>query len=383
MVSNSPGTVVDIADEEYRSLAMSLWSIAPLNGPTTGPLIGGFVYQYMGWRWDAWIVLILCGVSILILATLKETYAPAILQKKAAKKRKETDDFRWWCRYDQKISMWHLVRINLSRPFSLSFREPILWFFNVWISLIYAILYLCFIAYPIVFTEYRGWGPGLVGLAFTGILIGTLMAIVAEPLIRRMINSHPRDPVTGRVPPEASASAMMIGAVLTAVGQLGFSWTCLPVSIHWAAPIAFGIPFGAGNTLSFIYGANYLAGAYGVYAASALAGNAVMRSILGGVLPLAGPSMYHKLTPRWAGTFLGVLEVILIPIPFIFYKYGAQIREKSKVIQQLRDDSARNESKKFKKTTRLEIAGVMIDEERAVTGDGTRAKEANQEKIEV
>ncbi len=44
MVSNSPGTIVDIADEEHRALYMSLWSIDPLNGPVTGPLISGFVY---------------------------------------------------------------------------------------------------------------------------------------------------------------------------------------------------------------------------------------------------------------------------------------------------------------------------------------------------
>ncbi len=52
MVSNSPGTIVDITEPDYLALAMSCWSIAPLNGPVTGPLIGGFVFQYLGWRWD-------------------------------------------------------------------------------------------------------------------------------------------------------------------------------------------------------------------------------------------------------------------------------------------------------------------------------------------
>ena len=123
---------MDISDEEYRALAMSLWSIAPLNGPVTGPLIGGFVFQYLGWRWDNWIVLIISGVAIGIMLTVKETYAPAILQRKAARIRKEMDDPRWWCRYDQRISTFELLKINLSRPFILSFTEPILWFFNLW-----------------------------------------------------------------------------------------------------------------------------------------------------------------------------------------------------------------------------------------------------------
>lgn len=132
MVSNSPGTVVDIASEEYRALCMSLFSIAPMNGPVSGPIIGGFVFQYLGWRWDNWIVLILGGTVTLIMTTVKETYAPSILQKKAARMRKDLDDDRWWCRYDEKISKLDLIKVNLSRPFILSFTEPILWFFNIW-----------------------------------------------------------------------------------------------------------------------------------------------------------------------------------------------------------------------------------------------------------
>lgn len=146
---------------------------------------------------------------------------------------------------------------------------------------------------------------------------------------------------------------MTIGAILTPIGQLVFSWTCLPKTIHWAVPIAFGIPFGAGNTISFIYGSNYLAGAYGIYAASALAGNAVMRSMFGGTLPLAGSSMYRALTPQWAGTLCGLLELALIPIPIIFWRYGERIRAKSPVIKQMREDQEKNESKRAKALARL------------------------------
>lgn len=354
MVSNSAGTCVDLSTEETRAMIMSLWSIAPMNGPVTGPLIGGFVYQYLGWRWDNWLVLILAGVATCIMATTKETYAPMILQAKAARLRKDTDDERWWTRYDVKLSKLELLRINLYRPFYLSFTEPILWFFNLWISLIYGILYLCFVAYPIVFTQNRGWGPGMSGLAFCGIGLGTMIAIFAEPYWRRVINSHPKDPVTGKVPPEASARIMIIGAILVPIGQLGFSWTGLPTSIHWAVPIAFGIPFGCGNALSFIYGSNYLAGAYGIYAASALAGNAVTRSMLGGTLPLAAPSMYAALTPQWAGTLLGLLEVAMIPIPLIFYRYGEKIRSKSKLIRTMREDAEKNERREAKGRARME-----------------------------
>lgn len=358
MISNGPGTLVDITRPEVLALVMSIWSIAPLNGPVTGPLIGGFVFADLGWRWTAWIVLILAGTSVAMLLTVKETYPPIILKRKAARMRKEMDDPRWWCRYDQRISSLDLLKVNLSRPFILFFTEPILWFLNIWISVIYGVLYLCFVAYPVVFTENRGWGPGISGLAFLGIGIGTLCAIASEPLCRRIVNSQRRDPETGKVRPEATALIMAIGACSTALGQLGFSWTCLPTSIHWAVPIAFGIPFGAGNTLSFIYGSHYLAGAYEIFAASALAGNAVVRSVFGAVLPLAGPKMYEVLKPRWAGTLLGLLEVALIPIPFVFWRYGDRIRAKSPVIKQLKEDQERVEAKRARYLARLERRGL-------------------------
>lgn len=184
--------------------------------------------------------------------------------------------------------------------------------------------------------------------------LGTLIAIFSEPLIRKIINAQPRDPETGKVVPESIALIMAIGSILSPIGQLVFAWTCLPASIHWAVPIAFGIPFGVGNTLCFIYASNYLAGAYGIYAASALAGNAVLRSIFGGVLPLAGPKMYAALTPQWAGTLLGLMEVVMIPIPFIFWRYGSKIRAKSRVIRQLREDQERLDEKRSRNLAKLQ-----------------------------
>lgn len=83
-------------------------------------------------------------------ASLKETYAPVILQKKAAKLRLDTGDERYWSRYDQKLSsqlsvwmsyshkltvtVFQLLKINLSRPFVMTFTEPILWFWDAYIA---------------------------------------------------------------------------------------------------------------------------------------------------------------------------------------------------------------------------------------------------------
>ncbi|KAK6582547.1 hypothetical protein PZA11_004955 [Diplocarpon coronariae] len=358
MIANAPGSVSDIVTENYRALAFSVWSIGPMNGPVTGPLIGGFVAEYLGWRWTNWLVMILAGVGWILCLSMPETYAPILLQRKAAKVRMETGDDRWWCRYDQRLSFFEILKINLSRPFILSFTEPILWFWNAYVAIIYGILYLCFIAYPLVYTRLRGWSLGMTGLAYMGIGVGTMLAIVTEPLARRVVNSHKKDPATGRAYPEASISIVCLASILCPVGQLWFSWTSVPVTIHWIWPILAGIPFGAGNTLVFIYSSNYIAGSYGIYAASALASNSVVRSVVGGTLPLAGPKMFAALTPQWAGTLLGLVQVALIPIPFVFYKWGDRIRARSPLIRQMRDDQERLRAKAEAAAKRRRMQGA-------------------------
>ncbi|KAL4896529.1 major facilitator superfamily domain-containing protein [Aspergillus ambiguus] len=354
MISTAPGMVSDLVTDEQRALAMSIWSIGPVNGPVVGPIIGGFVTQYLGWRWMNWIAMMFSGVALVFALIMRETYSPIILQKKAAQLRRETGDSRYWSRYDQKIGLTEMLKVNLGRPFVMAVTEPICIFWNIYIAIVYGILYLCFTAYPIVFRDIRGWSLGLSGLAFLGIGVGSLIMIACEPLIRRMINSHPKDPETGKVHPEAMVSIVCIAAFLIPAGELWFAWTCAPASIHWIAPILAGVLFGAGNTGVFIYASNYLAYSYGVYAASAMAGNSVVRSILGGVLPLVGSYMYAGIGANWSGTLLGLLEVIIIPIPVVFYKYGYKIREKSALISRMQEDKRRLEGKRKRLMERLE-----------------------------
>lgn len=207
-------------------------------------------------------------------------------------------------------------------------------FWDAYIAIVYGILYLCFVAYPIAFQTERGWSPGIAGLSFIGIGVGVLITIACEPLLRKIIHSHRRDPETGQVPPEAMASIVSLGAILLAVGQLWFAWTCTS-NVHWVVPILAGLPFGAGNACVFIYANNYMSRSYGIYTASALAGNMFSRSLMGACLPLAGPSMHAALGLNWASTLLGLVEAACVSIPVVFYFYGHRIRKASPMIREL------------------------------------------------
>lgn len=103
-----------------------------MNGPVLGPVIGGFVYGGLGWRWTNWIVLILAGVLAALSFLVPETYAPVLMRKKAGKLRKDTADERYrsqFCYKDGGGDFWTLIKINLERPLIMLFTEP-LWYVN-------------------------------------------------------------------------------------------------------------------------------------------------------------------------------------------------------------------------------------------------------------
>lgn len=71
----------------------------------------------------------------------------------------------------------------------------------------------------------------------------------------------------------------------------------------------------------------YLVDVYTLYAASALAATNILRSLFGAFLPLAGAPLYERLGLGWGNSALGFIAVALIPVPFLFIKYGEAIRK--------------------------------------------------------
>lgn len=70
----------------------------------------------------------------------------------------------------------------------------------------------------------------------------------------------------------------------------------------------------------------YLTDSFTLYAASVLAATTVLRSLVGALLPLAGPAMYKAMGLGWGNSLLGFLAAAMIPLPILFYKYGERIR---------------------------------------------------------
>jgi MFS transporter, DHA1 family, multidrug resistance protein len=67
-----------------------------------------------------------------------------------------------------------------------------------------------------------------------------------------------------------------------------------------------------------------------MYSASALAANMMVRSAVGAIFPLFTDQMFEEMGINWASTLIGGIAFVLAPMPFVFYKYGPWIRQKSK-----------------------------------------------------
>lgn len=132
LVSNGPGSVVDVLRPDQLPLGMSLYSLGPFSGPVLGPLIGGVVFAYLDRQWTYWITLALGGCGLLMILTVKETYAPVILRWEVSRLRRETGDLRWWCQYDLRQPVHRALYIGLCRPVALYITEPIILFINTW-----------------------------------------------------------------------------------------------------------------------------------------------------------------------------------------------------------------------------------------------------------
>lgn len=324
-LTNAGGQIADMFNASERGLAMGLFSLAPFLGPTLGPIAGGFLGQSKGWAWVEALMAIFSGVIwLLCLTFVPETYAPVLLSKRARKLSSMTQKV-----YRTKADGAGQPSVSavLVRPWILLLKEPIVSILSVYMAIIYGTLYMLFGAFPICFQEVRGWSEGVGGLAFLGVAMGMISAVILVPFGNRQYVRTAADH-GGTAPPEARMKPAMAGAVAVPIGLFWFAWTNYP-SIHWTSSVMAGAPFGFGMVLIFLAITSYLIDVYTIFAASALAANSVLRSLFGFAFPLFTQYMYRGLGIHWASSVPAFLALACLPAPFILYRYGAAIRQLS------------------------------------------------------
>lgn len=128
-ISNVAGSLADMYDDKSRGLAVVLYSVAVIGGPTAGPLVGAAITNsYLGWRWTEYITSFLIFTMFALDALfLPETYGPIILQRKANHLRHVTGNYALHSKLDEKeLTIKEVVEKNLVRPLNMLVTEPII-----------------------------------------------------------------------------------------------------------------------------------------------------------------------------------------------------------------------------------------------------------------
>ncbi|KAK9322808.1 major facilitator superfamily domain-containing protein [Lipomyces orientalis] len=328
-----PASFADIFGNKTRGMAIAIFATCVFIGPLIAPIVGAFIVTSdLGWRWTEYLTSIMAFTSFaLILLFVHETYAPQILVEKAQYLRRETGI---WCiraRHEQStFDLSELLEHNVSRPLKMLFTEPILFLISLYTAFIYGILYLLLQAYPIIFNQGYGMAPQIAQLPYLGVALGQIlggsMVLAFEPMTFRRIVAN-----GGRPVPEIRLIPTMIGGVLFTIGMFWLTWTgAYSMHVHWIVPTLSGIFTGMGLISIFLSALNYIVESYLIFAASAVAANTFLRSAFGASFPLFANAMFHNLGVQWAGTLIGCIALLLVPVPVLFYLYGRRLRKLSK-----------------------------------------------------
>ncbi|KAH7020460.1 major facilitator superfamily domain-containing protein [Ilyonectria destructans] len=405
------GLITDLWHKDERNTPMALFSGSVFIGTGLGPLLSSVIVQRVGgegyemtgptapWRWIFWHQAIYGTVLMLaITAFFYETRASVLLQRKADRLNRwyekleqrgvygawvpnavtdqqsqfsssverfkafqapsraqetsprglELQRIRWITEQGEHgMSVTALISASVSRPFHLLFTDSIIFYFSLWVSFAWAILYLTFGSIPLIFSRQYSFNIEQTGYVFASMVVGSILA-TALGIYQERLLEHPSwqhrtattenreskfwDFMRRRFPVEAPESRLYptcITSVLLPIGLYLFGFTFDP-SIHWIVPaIAIAL---ATMGIYFIYLStfNYFADSYQSYASSALASQSFCRNMLGGAFPLAVGPLFTNLGEDAAGGLLGAIATILTIIPWVLAFYGEHIRKRSK-----------------------------------------------------
>ncbi|KAM0713418.1 hypothetical protein Q7P37_010380 [Cladosporium fusiforme] len=355
------GVVSDIYKSDQRNKAMALFSGSALFGTGLGPLISGVLAQHASWRWIFYFQVITGGIMmVFVVAFFKETRGGVLLSRKAKtingwiQQLESQGHFnfmmalspagspgrtpalmpqriRWKVEGDEdRSTIARMITTSLCRPFHLLVTEPVVFFFSIWISFAWSVLYLTFSAIPLVFTTNFNFETEQNGAVFTAICVAAIISTVASILQESMARKY----FTGRRrvmldTPEGRLYFSCIQSALLPIGCFWFAWTCSGPS--WIVPtIAIGCAtMGVFSIYLAVF--NYLADAYQEFASSALAAQSFCRNIMAGAFPLFTERMFIGLTYEGAGSLLGGLGALLTIVPWVLFFYGPEIRSKSRL----------------------------------------------------
>lgn len=200
----------------------------------------------------------------------------------------------------------------------------------IYIAVVYGFFYVLLTTYTFVYNDVYGFNSVGAGLSFIAGGVGNILGLAYVGFLSDSLVKRRKARGLEHQPEQRLHLIISVPTALTmALGLICYGWTA-DKQVHWIAPmIGTGI-MGFGMIGIFMSVQTYLVDVYTTYAASVTAANAVLRSVLGALLPLCGLQLYDSIGLGWGNTLLGLIALLLAPVPWLLHLYGGRIRRSSK-----------------------------------------------------
>jgi len=351
------GVVADIYDSRDRNAPMALFTGFAFVGTGLGPLASGFIAYHMSWRWIFYVhAIVLAVLTVLVILFFDETRGNIVLSRKAKEinrwyeAREATGNYgfelpsetgqgtrvrriRWKVKADEdRASIAQMIAVSLVRPFHLLFTEPVVFFFSLWISFGWAVLYLMFSIIPYAFKQVYDFNLEQAFAVFAALCVAGFIFTPITIWQEKLAIRYKFLPDT----PEARLYFACVESALLPIGLFWFGWTITP-DTPWIVPAMAITCASMGVFTIYLAVFSYLADIYHSYASSAIAAQSFCRNMLGGSFPLFTDVMFARMTFGGASSFLGGIAVLLTLVPWVLVFYGHRIRARSKFASQVVD----------------------------------------------
>ncbi|KAH7038333.1 major facilitator superfamily domain-containing protein [Microdochium trichocladiopsis] len=352
------GMVADLYDSDNQHYAVAYIVFSSVGGSILGPIVGGFVEQFLDWRWTIWIQLIFGGaVQLLHLLTVPETRTTIMLDRIAKKRRKSGQDPNVYgpdeiVPFRERFSFKELMYTWL-RPFRMFLTEPIVLVLSLLSGFSDALIFMCIQSFVLVYGDRWDFNAYQVGLSFIPIGVGYVIGWLAFiPSFERNKKRRMANPDDEYAQYESRLKLLLYLAPCLPLGLIIFAWTSTGPPIPWIASMIGAALIGVANFAIYLATIDYMIAAYTVYSASATGGNGWARDVLAGILTVPATPFYTKIGAekgmnlQYASTILFCIAFVLVIAVYVIYWKGPELRKKSPFAQSLAAGNAEHEGRR-------------------------------------
>ncbi|KAK5633704.1 hypothetical protein RRF57_009418 [Xylaria bambusicola] len=329
-VSLCQAVVSDVVTSAERGSYVGFTSVPVIFAPSVGPVIGGVISQYLGWRWIFWFLSILSGfVLVMFLFFMPET-CRLIVDDGSVRPNA-------FYHKEPRGTSSRIQRPNLARTLFILFEKE-MFLLLMYSSLIYAGFYAVATAIPAQFASLYGFSGLKIGLVYIPLGVGSVVSVF---VMGKLANwNYRRICKKLNIPYDRSRQQNMAGfpieqarlqislpfLALFTVVLISFGWA-VQYKAHLAVEIILlflqGVTLVAFSNLLSTLIVDINPGAAG----AATAANNLTRCLVGaGASAFINPLM-TAVGPGWAFTIIGLSYVVFFPALWLVLRNGVKWRE--------------------------------------------------------